>query len=106
MQRDAFLKGFPPFMIQSITFFFPPFFSSVVHFSFYSPAVFNREIKTLGLYRISGIRPDIRPFYIRYPAEYPVSFAGYPVSFAGYPARKTLHGIFFLQNLGLHYILQ
>ena len=53
--------------------------------------------------------PDIRParypafFDIRYPAGYPVSFAGYPVGrIAGHPARKTLHGIFFLQNLGPH----
>ena len=69
---------------------------------------------------ITRVAPDIRPtgypafFNIRYPTGYPVSFAGYPVSFAGYPvgriagypvgriaeypARKTLHGIFFLQN--------
>ena len=38
---------------------------------------------------ISGIRPDIR-------------FRLSDIRLAGYPARKTLHGIFFLQNLGLH----
>ena len=38
---------------------------------------------------ISGILPDIR---FRLP----------DIRLAGYPARKTLHGIFFLQNLGLH----
>ena len=38
---------------------------------------------------ISGIRPDIR---LRLP----------DIRLAGYPARKTLHGTFFLQNLGLH----
>ena len=30
---------------------------------------------------VPDIRPDIQPFFdIRYPAGYPVSFAGYPVS--------------------------
>ena len=46
---------------------------------------------------LTRVAPDIRP------GGYPVSFAGYPVGrVAGYPVRKTLHGIFFLQNLGLY----
>ena len=36
----------------------------------------------VGLHRISGL-------YIRYPAGYPVSFAGYPVLCVGYLARKN-----------------
>ena len=43
----------------------------------------------LGLHRIS-CRPDIRNFfYIRYPAGYPVSFAGYPVGNPKKNNRKT-----------------
>ena len=43
------------------------------------------------------IAPDIRS------DGFPVLIAGYSVGrIAEYPARKPLHGIFFLQNLGLH----
>ena len=72
-----------------------------------------KTVKSFFFCIFPRVAPDIRPagypafFDIRYPAGYPVSLAGYPAGYpvgriAGYPARKTLHGTFFLQNLGLH----
>ena len=46
---------------------------------------------------INRVAPDIRP--AGYPAFFDIRYpAGYPVSFAGYPARKTLHGISFFKT--------
>ena len=61
----------------------------IIQQAVFQVSFFEEYLFHIGLHRISGL------FYIRYPA-------GYLVSSAGYPARKTLHGIFFLQNLGLH----
>ena len=58
----------------------------------------------LGLHRISG-RPDIWLFLIS-GIRPDIRFRLPDIRLAGYPARKTLHGIFFLQNLGLYEILQ
>ena len=47
-----------------------------------------------GLHRISGL------FYIRYPAGYPVSFAGYLAGrISGYPARRITGRISGKRNL-------
>ena len=51
--------------------------------------------KNLGVYRISGW-PDIRPDAGEL-EELKLIW-----ELIGYPARKTLHGIFLLENLGLH----
>ena len=40
---------------------------------------------------LTMVVPDFRPIYIRYPAEYTVSFAGYPAGrITRYPATKTV----------------
>ena len=57
---------------------------------------FKARYKSLGLYRISGL------FYIRYPAGYPVLFAGYPAGrITGYlklkfSLKKLILKIFYL----------
>ena len=49
----------------------------------------------LGLYRIPDW-PDIQPFYIQYPAGYPVLFAGYLAGrIAGKNLKKSIRSTFF-----------
>ena len=64
------------------------------------PSQYRYAKLQLEWHRISG-RPDIRPFLIS-GIRPDIRFRLPDIQLAGYPASKTLHGIFFLQNLGLH----